>query len=705
MYRELSVTHPELVQGAGTSTVVCKGILEANRRTSDAHFDSEEEIAMRMRMAEQRYEQQLLTKRLATNRKIMPARLPKEVSVEAYTKIEYEMEDMICPVGERAFYNILKRHKVKWSKNSKPYNCPVCRDGPSDAIMLDNILHDLGRVKAQQQQQHRSEDDSRKLIQEQLRVKIKQLTSSEERLRAKQKEYEAHLLQFSICRPYVNATVANLKPGECMVFRDFVNTYAADGAKIGNLQLVVLYRLEEGGLVRQMKVSNFSRKPQTDWFFVRDVMDFHLKGKANGGSGLFDAFHTMWISGDHGSHFSAKQNIHFESSIFQLYSKVVFLLFLCSYHCYNRCDAAGVYAKKLSTAHARAKNPLVESKDYAMALMEDASCDAIGYDFEVINRNLMLLEGDLKDPPKSVILRKMCEFVFFSPGVFKCRRVPGQGKFIFLDLRPTTTDSPQFFCFYCSGEHQKPMYHESEVCEKSVAERFKNEKDTVANNIDMKASPASDPIRKQMLKGPQLTKKVAKRISSEENVRAKPFGCKVCDVKRYAKNWAANNHMKKVHQLTSEDPRLYNVMVLPKKAAKPKRKRAGAVQTDLNTHEIESETQSVAQPGKAEQGGVDGDISDGLAPSIVEQTGEETQDITQPDAPEQEVMNTEVVADPDNRATAADMKKGPQTRPRFGRACNNGVKPIIEADESESPSGTEDSSSSSDSDEGSDSES
>ena len=73
-------------------------------------------------------------------------------------------------------------------------------------------------------------------------------------------------------------------------------------------------------------------------------------------------------------------------------------------------------------------------------------------------------------------------------------------------------------------------------------------------------------------------------------------------------------------------------------------------------------------------------------------------------------MNTEVAAEPDNRAIAADVKKGQPARHRYTRACNTGVQSIIEAEESadesteesESPSETEDNSSASDSDEGSD---
>jgi len=674
MYRELSASNPELLQNQEKSkSRLWKGIMEAKHRESDIGFNVELEERIRMDMAVSRYNKKLLDKRLATNRSIMPANLVKTPAEEThiYTELHYEMEDAIFPVADRTFYRVLKKYDMKYSLNAKPYVCHVCLDGPSDAAMLQDVLHSMGAIKLEQKQPKSSDGEANVNYMEQLRRKIADLSSVQQKLVAKQAEYKAHLRQFEVCRPFVDDQIKNLKPGECVLFRDFVNQYASDGVKIGNLQLVLLYRLEIGGLIRQLKVSNFNRRPTTDWYFVRDVMDFHLKGKANGGSGLFDLFLKIYISGDHGSHFSAIQNIYFESTIFELYSKTVLLLFLCSYHCYNRCDAAGVYSKKLSIAYARKKKVLVESADYAMALMADASCDTLGYDFKVINRSMLIIEGELKDPPKDVILRKMCEFVFFGPGVFKCRRVPGEGNFVFLDLRPTTDDSITFFCYYCSGEKQETTYHESEVCPNSVAERFKTEEDSVANNIDMKASPANDANRQLMLKGEQMNKKKQQRVKAEQRVRENPFPCKCCDLKRYKKTSGANKHMLEKHFLSRDDHRLYKVEP-PKKGQGKKAKRK----------------QKAIDPKQA------------LGPEIEAEVGDEVVDDEEPEAggeaeavdAEERVVDQVLQIEPRVEATAVDAVK-PGTRPRLARACNKGVIGIVEGSESEDTSESEESAS------------
>jgi hypothetical protein len=699
MYRELSISHPELVQGKSDSRLG-KGILEANKRALEPGFNAALEASVRFDMARSRYNAKLLKKRLAKNRDIMPARLPGRAE-PMFSELMYEMEDLIFPVADRTFYRTLKKMNVKWQTNAKPYVCPVCLEGPSDAAMLQVVLNEMGTIKAKQKQLHLIGNEPTELEKERLRLKLAHLSSQQQKLDAKQKEYKLHLKQYAVCRPYVDDIIKNLQPGECLVFRDFVNQYGTDGTKIGNLQLVVLYRTKVGGLVRQLKVSNFNRKPTTDWFFVRDVMDFHLKGKLRGGSGLFDEFDRIYISGDHGSHFAAKQNIYFESTIFELYKKTVLLVFLCSYHCYNRCDAAGVYSKQLSIACAREKKVLKESADYAMAMMDDASCDTLGYDFKDINRSLLILEAELKDAYCN--LRKMCEFVFFGPGVFKCRRIPGEGMFHFVDIRSTTGDRIEFFCIYCSGVKQAPTYHESEVCPDSVAERFKTEEDSVAANIDMNASPANDLNRKELLKGTQVTKKLQKRMNAEQRFRENPYDCKCCDLKRYKKPTGANKHMRNVHYLASEDSRLY--IIAPKKAKVGKSKRdqqpvklvGGMVEKPVD--KTENDRTAVQVSGKIE---IEADEpeqeqeADGGIKAVLERSDDE--------------MDTQVEKNGDEAETIAPaeapvVKRVPLERSQFARSCNQGIGAVLEVSESEGPSESEESSSAGDSDLESDSES
>ena len=58
-------------------------------------------------------------------------------------------------------------------------------------------------------------------------------------------------------------------------------------------------------------------------------------------------------SGDHGPHFSSKETFFNQTLFFQDYGVILTDCFLCSYHAFNVCDAAGNVSKTLASAALR----------------------------------------------------------------------------------------------------------------------------------------------------------------------------------------------------------------------------------------------------------------------------------------------------------------------------------------------------------------
>ena len=112
--------------------------------------------------------------------------------------------------------------------------------------------------------------------------------------------------------------------------------------KVKNLVLVVLWRDKPDGQLHVRKIHNICTDAETcatDAGYVKHVFKFHLDKQMS--SGEFSRFHKMTIAGDHGSHFSAIETIFHESTFKEKYNMEVNLVFLCSYHAFNRCDKAG----------------------------------------------------------------------------------------------------------------------------------------------------------------------------------------------------------------------------------------------------------------------------------------------------------------------------------------------------------------------------
>jgi hypothetical protein len=543
------------------------------------------------------------------------------VAEKKLSAAEQVQENLIQPIRYRKFLDLIKAAKIRWTKKSKPYNCPLHEKYPKQqadantfaneeaAVMQKlNVLNSTLPLTTEQKQEVGRLNDRLKVLRAKLRF-----------LRSAIAHYKQHEEQFERCRKELEDLERELPVGEAVMYRDFVNQYNSGGKKIGNLQLVILFRTEEKMPLVQIKVYNFSGGDggvHCDPYFVQDVMDFHMKPVEQGGSGVLGNFSKIHISGDHGSHFSSTKTIFNESRMFERYGIKVRIISLCSYHCYNRCDAAGVIGKNLAAKAAKEGKELRTSGDYAQGTMQSGSPETLAYDFEQINRSEEVWPEKIVSKKKAIgeTLRTMCEIEYevlvmdeqaqilkptYITGVAKCRAVPNRGDWKVFDLRESMQSS---FCQKCSNRHVRPVYHTGGTNACPATSTAQDAQVSAAIKINPAATPQDDQDRHRMLNGRQVDKKTATVASSKE------FPCKFCEKKRYAWGYLANVHMdKEHHELIRPGVSLYPDDRKAQKDAVKAAKVARALSQGLQTAINPSETTVVA---------LEGALAPALAPAL-----------------------------------------------------------------------------------------
>ncbi len=201
--------------------------------------------------------------------------------------------------------------------------------------------------------------------------------------------YHLHLRQYEKQR-----AKADLVPGESVLYRDFVNDHDETGAKVCNLQLVLVERKVLGGPLVLTNVANFADKESCDAWFTADVFDFHLAPGYEHHSGLLDHLTKLYVVGDHGPHCSANNTLLNDSTFFRRYGKVVECIFLCSYYAYNRCDAAGVVPKRLA-AHEKRQSKGPGALAYAELINASSYANHVAFAFPAINRGVDVFPAEL----------------------------------------------------------------------------------------------------------------------------------------------------------------------------------------------------------------------------------------------------------------------------------------------------------------------
>ena len=92
--------------------------------------------------------------------------------------------------------------------------------------------------------------------------------------------------------------------------------------------LVVLWRENAGEKLRRLVIHNVCTHKATqgcDTYYTADVFDFHMKTRAQGGTGLLskDRFSGVIFVGDHGPHFSGAETIYNESCMYSKYKVIL----------------------------------------------------------------------------------------------------------------------------------------------------------------------------------------------------------------------------------------------------------------------------------------------------------------------------------------------------------------------------------------------
>lgn len=309
---------------------------------------------------------------------------------------------------------------------------------------------------------------------EQQNKKLKLLLSIQADLTAKVDHYHLHLKQYESCRQHLKQIEHELKPGQCLCYRDFVNQHNAEGGKVVNLVLCLLWREQEQGPLFVLNIYNFCTDKQSqsaDAYHVADVMDFQLQKKSATNPGTFDAFSEIFFAGDHGPHLSSVQTMYNESCFYEKYNKEVESHFLCSYHAFNRCDGAGVQPKHLTFEFSMKKMPLVDAHDYATAVNTSEYVESVAYPFKNINRCIstfpsgLCIAGKRHYPLKSYCIVK---YHYFDQDGKKhwekgCIRAAlfweTQPCYHFLQLAPKsdTHGKVDSFCGACSSDKGYPV--------------------------------------------------------------------------------------------------------------------------------------------------------------------------------------------------------------------------------------------------------
>ena len=473
----------------------------------------------------------------------------------------------------KTFWALLRDQGVRFTTNYNPVPCSLCDEGPVIKRALELIVGQRAKVALQIKAAATANNQTLVLS---LQQEDLELISEQRKLKAKDEACRVHQDQLEKARPAVKAAEALICPGKMVMYRDFVNQHNSEGAKVNALVLVFFYKdyNAEGqvpvGPPNKLVLHNICSDPDSqgcDAWYVRDVMEHHLSGRSRAGNDLFarqkkyasDKGEHLEIlqAGDHGPHFSANRTFYNQTTFMDTYQIAIHDSFLCSYHCFNVCDAAGRVSKMLSAAEARDGRGPKNSFDYVMMINTSDHANAQAFDFTKINRSAGLFPAKFQE--LNTATRKLCDVVYwcpapddslkrvFTPGVLRARLVPGQGDYSVHDLLTRPKEWGKM-CQSCSDKVQRPVYHKRDFT--TCAVEF------------------SQPPSRENIVQPQADRLTGQQQGKAFKVHAKKaagaFPCRVLDAngvacvrQDYTQPGHANRHMAKVHSLGPTDERLY----------------------------------------------------------------------------------------------------------------------------------------------------
>jgi len=454
--------------------------------------------------------------------------------------------------AEATFWATLKERGVRYTRCFSETRCRLHDNGPVWKSRLSNVIERMAKMCA---------TDSEYANLEAEKLTLTQLVD----------HYDQHMLQYKTQRPYLKQLERDLEPGQAIVYRDFVNMYTAvsdkvNGNQLKNLVLVVLWRDEKGAPLQVRKLSNLCGHRESrscDAYFVRDVFEFHMSPKDDYHTGYLNGFKKIYVAGDHGPHFVALKTLLNESMMKSKYGVDIECVFLCSYHAFNRCDGAGVELIRLALWAFKAQRYLRSAKQHAALLNGSQYDNHEGFEFKRINKDKSLFP-EVIQKPAGVLVKRVCEFHFPSPGVVAAKYVSdAKAPYdIFFDLVPRTIMEP--LCGPCSLKNQAVIHHTT--CTAAVEARQTTRSGATPN--DARISGMQD-------------------TSAARKIAKKPLGrfpCKVkgCVNRFYNSVYWANNHMVTNHANTE-----YDGLYSKSKGVKRKRSDKGEVEPSDQAESID----------------------------------------------------------------------------------------------------------------------
>jgi transcriptional regulator with XRE-family HTH domain len=582
-------------------------------------FDAEKEEEQRWQITEQAYKNHLTHKRALAKAQLVVNMKKTEEAVDDEMKREVEeimlqaAETTTDPVNENPdlatnnilaagnssqpyyvmhnpptlpfIFKTLKKHGVRWTQNFKPTECPIHDKGElhleSHKIALQRLYEAkqaLSDLQGQISQAKGQKLDVRELRkQEPKLLKAYQTAEGAHRvLRLEVQKYITHLKQYECCRAVIKKIEEDLKVGECVMYRDFVAAYNCEGKKVQNLVLVVLYRDAPNGPLKTYKFNNLCDDKKTrsaDPAYVADVFEFyfgkHVDPQYNCDFFRRNKITRVYLSGDHGTHFSSIQTMYNESRFKEEYGVEFVLFFLCSYHAYNRCDGAGVETKRISIQSSKGRISLRSGKEIAQSLNDSNYDNSIAFDLVAISRPHDLFPKLVKH--EYMDLRRMCEvkYTFVNEhgqrssevGVILCRLVPfapgvaGGCKYEVYDLREDPPNGA--LCRPCSKEKQYPVRHSEENPCRWLDEICDAENPNNPGNMKRSMLAQTDGPDPNRIRGPQLEKSSKKLVGSFPCNFIDKCGHRCLTGHHYNSVSHANKHMQQKHAVPDGDSRLY----------------------------------------------------------------------------------------------------------------------------------------------------
>ena len=241
------------------------------------------------------------------------------------------------------FWGIIKRAKVRFLRSEPIYNCPIHTNAAANLRKLTAVQIKFELTETQLEAARAVVPRDAKEL-SRLSSLVLPLKQKRAELEKKVETAQVHQRHYETARKHVKTIEENLKPGEVLIFRDFVNQYNEDKGKINNLVFVVL-RPNPNGVGNISDYSdNIARTKCTSKYHAY-CLDFLFQR-----DDLFPRGTTVYISGDHGPHFWCWDTLAYQSTVFGKYGLKIHVVGLCSYHAYNRCDGHGANIKKAARA-------------------------------------------------------------------------------------------------------------------------------------------------------------------------------------------------------------------------------------------------------------------------------------------------------------------------------------------------------------------